>query len=1082
MTNGCKMIMTLNDAEKTHKSGKTNTIPKYQLEPDGAYRIDGYDRVNPFSSFLPGIGGYEGVPLWCLYVNRAQAIASFGTANKDNAISEFLSATWAYQLTPVQGFRTFCKINGSFYEPFQNNSVSEQLDIKRSMWIESDRLRLREVNKTAGLQFDVEYFSPVNQPLGSLVRKLKITNIQDKRQAVSVLDGLAVVVPAGFSDYGLKNMRRLNEAYASVRLVSGKVPFYAARVMAHDEAEVVSVNCGNFYASWIKQDRDLYSIEPFVDPDVIFGSGNDLVTPRRFICRHSIDRDAQVWENRLPCALTPFDEDIPAGGSVELISLIGHSPSQKILTEYLAGFTDVEYFDRLWEQVRQFSDEILLPGFSVSSEPVLDAYNRQNYLDNIARGGVPVLLPSKDGDIPLHVFSRRHGDLERDYNYFELPPQPLSSGPGNYRDICQNRRYDNWFYPQLNDQAIKMFVELIQADGYNPLGIEGCKWKLPDDTDPGQFCPVDCEYARAEFCSIFKRAFYPGEILKWLNDNSVKIDNRLEWLRNILGKCEKVLCASGFTGGYWVDHWIYITDMLDAYAAVYPDRIQSLLTGSRDIGWYDEGVYVRPRNKKYYLKQSGFMQLDSIEHLPDAVVELPKVNVLAKLCALMSLKALTFDSECRGIEMEAGRPGWNDSMNGLPALFGSSTCESAELARMAKWILDNLRDIPDTEFPADVADLIEKTLTELSAQDYSWHRCSRIRETYREKIRFNPSFDLRTVKGSALKELLEGIYRRAAEAVEKSIDPKTGLIHTYFQNEPVDYELVGKPRDYKCLTSEDKVLCKNVFKFKQKAMPLFLEGQVHRLRLVDSKEKAHEVYKSLRNSPVFDKELEMYKLNECLNSCGDEIGRARTFSRGWFENESIWLHMSYKYLLELVRAGLYEDFYADARTMLVPFMDPAVYGRSVLENSSFIASSACPDPNARGRGFVARLSGSTAEFIHIWQLLTIGKMPFVLENGQLNFRLCPALPADWFTEDDQKVRYCGKEVTIPENSLACSLFGNILLVYHNESRRDTFGIEPVLPSRYVFDSELEFVERQVGGQTALNVRNRKYRRIDVWLE
>ncbi|WP_146682550.1 hypothetical protein [Limihaloglobus sulfuriphilus] len=1073
--------MSLYKAEKIQNKN-SQTVPDYQLESDGSYRIDGYDRINPFSSFLPGIGGFDGVPLWCLYVNRAQAVASFGVANKDNAIAEFLSATWAYQLTPVQGFRTFCKVNGSFYEPFQNNLTSEISEIKRSMWIEPDRLRLREVNKTAGLQFDVEYFSPVNQPLGSLVRKLKITNIGDQNQSISALDGLAVIVPAGFADFGLKNMRRLNEAYASVKLVGEKAAFYAARVMAHDQAEVVSVNCGNFYTSWVKQDSNLHSIEPFVDPDVIFGSGNDLVTPRNFVCSDSIDRDAQVWENRLPCALTPFDSDLPAGGSIELISMTGHSPNQQILVNHLSGITESGYFERLWHEVRALSDEILLPGFSVSSEPLLDAYNRQNYLDNIARGGVPVLLPSKDGDVPLHVFSRRHGDLERDYNYFELPPQPLSSGPGNYRDICQNRRYDNWFYPQLNEQAIKMFVELIQADGFNPLGIEGYKWKLPASIDAGEFCPVDCDYARAEFSNIFKEAFYPGEILKWLNDNSVVIDNRLEWLKNILGKCEKVLCASGFEGGYWVDHWIYITDMLDAYAAVYPDRIQSLFTGSRDISWYDEGVYVRPRNKKYYLKQGGFIQLDSIEHTPQAIVELPKVSVLAKLCVLMAIKALSFDSECRGIEMEAGRPGWNDSLNGLPALFGSSTCEAAELARMAKWVLDNLEDISDTEFPADTADLIQNALTELSGDEYSWHRSSQIREDYREKIRFNPSMDLKTIKGSVLKNLLEKIYRRAGEAVEKSIDPETGLIHTYFQHEPVDYELEGKPKDYKCLTSEEKVPCKKVLKFKQKTLPLFLEGQVHRLRLINSKEKARQVYRSLRNSPVFDKELEMYKLNECLNSCGDEIGRARTFSRGWFENESIWLHMSYKYLLELVRAGLYEDFYEDARTMLVPFMDPRVYGRSVLENSSFIASSACPDPNARGRGFVARLSGSTAEFIHIWQLLTVGEKPFKLENGQLRFGLTPALPAEWFTNDSRVVNFRGKSTQIPANCFACSLLGNILLVYHNQAGKNTFGEDSAKPVRYLLNENLDVRADEFEGQIAQDIRNRKYSRVDVWLE
>ena len=43
-----------------------------------------------------------------------------------------------------------------------------------------------------------------------------------------------------------------------------------------------------------------------------------------------------------------------------------------------------------------------------------------------------------------------------------------------------------------------------------------------------------------------------------------------------------------------------------------------------------------------------------------------------------------------------------------------------------------------------------------------------------------------------------------------------------------------------------------------------------------------------------------------------------------------------------------------------------------LENSSFIASSANPNPDIHGRGFVARLSGSTTEMISMWIEMFIG--------------------------------------------------------------------------------------------------------------
>ena len=37
--------------------------------------------ARPFSSFLPGIAGPLGIPVWVFYVNRGQTIASLGVEN-----------------------------------------------------------------------------------------------------------------------------------------------------------------------------------------------------------------------------------------------------------------------------------------------------------------------------------------------------------------------------------------------------------------------------------------------------------------------------------------------------------------------------------------------------------------------------------------------------------------------------------------------------------------------------------------------------------------------------------------------------------------------------------------------------------------------------------------------------------------------------------------------------------------------------------------------------------------------------------------------------------------------------------------
>ena len=69
----------------------------------------------------------------------------------------------------------------------------------------------------------------------------------------------------------------------------------------------------------------------------------------------------------------------------------------------------------------------------------------------------------------LHLYGRRHGDLERDYNYFRLQASHYSQGDGNFRDICQNRRSDVLLFPEVGESEILEFLGLIQLDGYNPV-------------------------------------------------------------------------------------------------------------------------------------------------------------------------------------------------------------------------------------------------------------------------------------------------------------------------------------------------------------------------------------------------------------------------------------------------------------------------------------------------------------------------------------------------------------------------------------------------------------------------------------
>ena len=42
------------------------------------FLIENYGKKSTFASFLPGISGEKGIPIWCYYVNRGQCVVSFG--------------------------------------------------------------------------------------------------------------------------------------------------------------------------------------------------------------------------------------------------------------------------------------------------------------------------------------------------------------------------------------------------------------------------------------------------------------------------------------------------------------------------------------------------------------------------------------------------------------------------------------------------------------------------------------------------------------------------------------------------------------------------------------------------------------------------------------------------------------------------------------------------------------------------------------------------------------------------------------------------------------------------------------------
>ena len=1086
---------------------------EYYLDDNRNYIIKNYQNKNTFASFLPGIAGKMGIPLWAFYVNRGQGIASFGLKNKDSSIMEFYPANKSYQNVAAKGFRTFFKLqqNGEelIYEPFRKLDSG----IKTEMEISLHALTITETNYNLDLMTKVKYFILPGENFAALVRRANVKNLSDTAKNLEILDGMPILIPYGIKHNSLKEISQTISAWAKVYCLEDKTPFYRLRATAEDDPEVKKMSAGNFYIAFTEHKNGLKLLSPLVDREVIFAEMTGLEEPLGFKRDNLSEyKGEQLLENQFPAAMTAKSLELTAGEKAEINSLFGHLADRSRLAELKNKVLTEGYLDGKESESENIHNYYADKMFTVSGSSKLDAYSRQTFMDNILRGGFPENFGSQGSKTAYHIFSRKHGDLERDYNDFQLEPAFYSQGNGNYRDINQNRRSDLFFNPEVKQDNIKVFVNLIQANGYNPLVIEGKKFILSENADKDK---IAAQIDPADKDRVFERLnnpFTPGEFALFIENHSIDIKTELDILLDIIIDNSCFWTEANYGEGYWIDHWTYIMDLIENYLAVYPEKDGELLFHDRSYTFYDNYVRVLPRQDKYVLTEKGPRQYDAVledkakkqeiaerdkfpHYLRTGDDEIYYTDLATKLMTLVINKISTIDPAGVGIEMEANKPGWYDALNGLPGLFGSSTAETMELLRLVEFLQKKFKiedgqsaeltlPIELYEFYLQISEILEEWARERDDFSY-WQQASSAREKYRSRVFACLSGEEEVLHFEKLQEFLGRAREKLEDAVE-SARGESGLYNLYYYYEAVEYEKTGE-------FSESGLPLLKITEFKQHNLPAFLEGQVRAYKVLKSREAAARLHDNVQSSELYDRPLQMYRVNEDLTDQSYEIGRARAFSSGWLENGSIWLHMEYKYLLELLKAGLYQEFYQAIENALIPFQNPERYGRSILENSSFLLSSYNTDRKNHGRGYVARLSGSTAEYIHIWSLMAFGPEPFKHSSSdkELIYAPRPALKAEFFTRESKKARLQFSRqkdqlVRIPENSFAHRFLGSMLVIYNNPGRKDTFGDDKALIRSYKIttekDREIKIKGGEVKGELAHKIRDGRVKKIDILLK
>jgi hypothetical protein len=1057
----------------------------YLLRDDGSFIIKNYNSTYPFSNFLPGIAGAWGVPIWVFYVNRAQGVMSFGIKDRDHAIAEFFPANKAYCLAPLIGFRTFLKIDRKKnYEPFR---VIAGYEREEQMIINSASLEFKKTNHRLGLNFCVRYFTLPNTTVGGLVRVLTIKNISKKKMNLEILDGLPHVIPFGSSHLFLKDLARTLEAWMHSD-VTDNIATFRLIVDPKDTSQTRYVEGANFNYSFYEKEGKKFFPYLVVDPETIFAQDTSYSLPVNFFDKNFKIPLKQITCGKTPCSFSHVIWSLKPGEERSLYSVFGASFKLDLIKKFITNL-NADFLIEKEKENQSIIEEIKNNAFCVSRSQEFNHYLKCTYLDNVLRGGYPYKFDGKD---IYYIFSRKHGDLERDYNKFKLLPSYFSEGEGNYRDINQNRRVDLFFNPFIERKNIIYFLNLIKIDGYNPLAVRGERLFFKNN-DAAAFLK-EFKINDKRLIPFMNAGFHLGELFKFLKEEGIVLEKREEFAQRLVEKATREPLAT-HGEGYWIDHWRYNLDLIDNFLYFYPDKLKELALSKEYCFWDDEHI-VKERKFRYYLKDGKVYQWDSLgvavekraflekrerfQHfLRDKKGNIYKTHLIEKVLTLILNKSASLDAHGIGIEMEADKPGWCDSLNGLPALFGSSLCETLELKRACLLLLEILKSlrqdgVKDVTLAKEVFSFFNRLSNLL--KDYSsasvnnrdylwWDKANLTKEEFRKNTFFCLEGKTKELKIERLESFLEKLIIKLNSGIAKAKDKKSGIYFTYFIYEVEKYRLKDK-----------RVM---PLKFKKIPLPLFLEGPVHILRV----EKEKGIYGSLRKTELFDSRLKMYRLNASLKNQPLEIGRSRIFVPGWLENESIWLHMEYKYLLEVLKAGLYREFFQDFYNCCVCFFKPKDYGRNILENSSFIVSSVYPDQNLWGRGFVARLSGATVELLDIWITLCLGQRPFIIESdNQLSIKLSPILESRMFTSKEEKINFRGKEIALARDSFAFLLFSSVLVVYHNPKRKDTFNencsIERIVVSK---NGEKHLLHSYtIKPPLSYAIREAKIERIDVY--
>ena len=457
--------------------------------------------------------------LWA-YISSVGGIAA-GRQNPDNSLFPYYTDDKLHEQTST-GLHTKISVtnaNGNNYiwEPF---SRIKKHKIQRNLYRSplGNKIVFEEINKELNISY--QYLMQGSGKYG-FIFKSKLSNLSNESLKFTVINGIQDISPFGISVGNQESMSNLINAYKYGEILNNsKIGVFSLTTLISDKPEPVEAMYANIV--WGSSNFD-HTASLSIDKEInnIYGQKLNyyIKFDKKITSNESIDWSLNADVKKNQDQILMLENEILNKKSIinEIKQNLDYS--SKKLTEYVQFSDGFQLTNNRSNDFRHTSNVlynimrggVFINGYEIKISQFLDFLKKRNKIAFSEFKEISIELNnrlsldeilklcnnSKNNDLkrlgyeflPL-VFSRRHGDPSRPWNYFNIKvsnkkDDTLINYEGNWRDIFQNWEALSISYPKYTNSFIAKFLNATTVDGFNPyrMNQDGIDWEIIEKDD-----------------------------------------------------------------------------------------------------------------------------------------------------------------------------------------------------------------------------------------------------------------------------------------------------------------------------------------------------------------------------------------------------------------------------------------------------------------------------------------------------------------------------------------------------------------------------------------------------------------------